>query len=153
WEDAFETLKRQLNEYDQFVRTQVLPKARTDFRLPPELYAINMENVGVDYPIDQLTQMAHEQFADIQRQMQEIAARVAKEHGWDASDYREVIRKLKQEQLGGDTILPHYQKRLSEIEDIIRANHLVTLPSRPAIIRLASPAETAQVPAPHMKPP
>ncbi|HZU24868.1 MAG TPA: DUF885 domain-containing protein [Bryobacteraceae bacterium] len=153
YEDAYAKLKDQLAQYDEFVRTKVLPRARTDFRLPPDLYAINLENVGVDYPIDQLVSMAHQQFGDIQNQMQQVAARVAKERGWNSSDYRDVIRRLKLEQLTGDTILPHYQKRLAEIEDIIRANHLVTLPTRPAIIRLATAAETAQQPAPHMVPP
>jgi uncharacterized protein (DUF885 family) len=60
---------------------------------------------------------------------------------------------LKKEQLGPTEIMPHYRKRLAEIEDIVRKNHLVTLPSRPAIIRLASAAETARQPAPHMLPP
>src|SRR5262249_25114998 len=44
-------------------------------------------------------------------------------------------------------------KRLQEIEKIIVANNLVTLPQRPAIIRLATAAETAQQPAPHMDAP
>jgi len=153
WQDAYGELKQQLADYDQFVRAEVLPKSRTDFRLPPELYAINLDNVGVDYPINQLAGMAHQQFTDVQNQMQQIAARIAKERGWPNSDYRDVIRRLKQDQLTSDTILPHYQKRLAEIEEIIRVNHLVTLPDRPAIIRLATPAETAQQPAPHMIPP
>jgi uncharacterized protein (DUF885 family) len=42
---------------------------------------------------------------------------------------------------------------LEAIEQIIVANSLVTLPDRPAIIRLATAAETARQPAPHMKPP
>lgn len=42
---------------------------------------------------------------------------------------------------------------MHEIEKIIAAKNLVTLPGRPAIIRLATPAETAQQPAPHMTPP
>src|SRR6185437_9734136 len=46
-----------------------------------------------------------------------------------------------------------YKKNLAAIEDIIRQHHLVTLPNRPAIIRLATAAETAQQPAPHMVPP
>ena len=64
-----------------------------------------------------------------------------------------MIRELKKDQIPGDQVLPHYQKRLAEIEDIIRREHLVTLPDRPAIIRLATAAETAQQPAPHMQPP
>ncbi|HEV2286663.1 MAG TPA: DUF885 family protein, partial [Steroidobacteraceae bacterium] len=43
--------------------------------------------------------------------------------------------------------------RLHQIERIIVAQNLVTLPDRPAIIRLATAAETAQQPAPHMSPP
>ena len=35
----------------------------------------------------------------------------------------------------------------------MRTNHLLTLPARPAIIRLASAAETARQPAPHLAPP
>jgi uncharacterized protein (DUF885 family) len=64
-----------------------------------------------------------------------------------------VIHELKKDQITGDQILPFYQKRLADIEDIIRKQHIVTLPERQASIRLASDAETAQTPAPHMVPP
>jgi uncharacterized protein (DUF885 family) len=60
---------------------------------------------------------------------------------------------LKKKQITGDAILPFYERRLHEIEQIITAKNLVTLPRRPAIIRLATAAETAQTPAPHMTPP
>src|SRR5581483_10182433 len=56
-------------------------------------------------------------------------------------------------QITGEAILPFYEKRLHEIEKIIREQHLVTLPNRPCIIRIATAAETAQEPAPHMSPP
>ncbi len=49
--------------------------------------------------------------------------------------------------------MPFYENRLHEIEKIIAAKNLVTLPDRPAIIRLATAAETVQTPAPHMVPP
>ena len=39
YEQDFALLKTQLAAYDAFVRQAVLPKARTDFRLPPEVYA------------------------------------------------------------------------------------------------------------------
>jgi uncharacterized protein (DUF885 family) len=82
-----------------------------------------------------------------------LAAQVAKEHGWTSTDYRNVIRELKKTQITGDAILPFYKARLKAIEDILVAQHLITLPDRPAIIRLATAAETAQQPAPHMVPP
>jgi len=153
YQDAFTKLKEQLASYDEFVRTDVLPKAREDFRLPPELYTISLENYGIDYGPDELTRLAHQTFSDLQSQMQSIAAKIAKERHLSSPDYRAVIAALKKDQIPGDQVLPHYQKRLAEIEGIIRREHLVTLPDRPAIIRLASAAETAQQPAPHMEPP
>ena len=153
YEPSYAKLKEQIADYDQFVRTEVMPKARTDFRLPSSLYAINLEQAGVDYAPEELVALAHRAFTEIQLDMKPIAARIAKQRGLPADDYRTVVRALKKEQLGGAEILPHYEKRLAEIEAIIRREHLVTLPERPAIIRLASAAETAQQPAPHMKPP
>ena len=79
--------------------------------------------------------------------------RSAREQGNPKADYRTVIRELKKKQLVGDAILPHYQARLKELEAIITEQSLVTLPSRPARIRIASAAESAQQPAPNMRPP
>lgn len=153
YRDAFTKLKEQLAAYDDFVRREVLPKARADFRLPPELYTISLANYGIDYTPDELTRLAHQTFSQLQSEMQSIAAKIAKERHLPSPDYRDVMVALKKDQIPGDQVLPHYQKRLAEIEGIIRREHLVTLPDRPAIIRLASAAETAQVPAPHMVPP
>jgi hypothetical protein len=153
YEIPYAKLKEQLASYDDFVRKEVLPRTRPDFRLPPAIYAIGRERYGVDYPVDELERMAHQSFTEIQTQMQDLAKKVAAERGFKATDYRAVIAELKKEQIPGDQVLTHYQHRLAEIEDVIRANHLVTLPSRPAIIKIATAAETAQQPAPHMEPP
>jgi len=135
------------------VKNEILPKARTDFREPPELYALNLEGYGIDIPPAELAAVAHKAFAEYQGEMQTIAAQIAKKNGWPSSDYRAVIKKLKENQLVGDAILPFYQQRLKDIEGIIAKQRLVTLPDRPARIRIGSPAESAQQPAPHMIPP
>src|SRR5579863_4637985 len=119
WEEPYAKLKKQLTAYDDWVRSDILPKARTDFRQPPELYALGLENYGIDIPPAQLAGMAHKAFDEYQAEMQTVAAQIAKNRGWSNSDYREVIRKLKEEQLVGDSILPFYEKRLGEIEKII----------------------------------
>lgn len=150
---TYDRLKEQLTAYDDFLKRDVLPRGREDFRLPPELYAFGLENRGIDIPAEQLTQMAHEAFRNLQREIEPIASAVAKSRGYATTGYREVIRNLKKEQLIGDAILPHYQQRLAQIEEIVRREHLVTLPARPALIRLGTPAENAANPAPHMVPP
>jgi hypothetical protein len=153
WEEPFAKLKTELTDYDSWVKTELLPKARTDFRLPPEEYALNLEGYGIDIPIAQLAQMAHHEFKVYQAQMQIIATQIAQQRGWPDKDYRSVSRRLKQNQLTGDSILPFYKKRLAEIEAIIVKENLVSLPDRPARIRIATPAESAEQPAPHMQPP
>ena len=153
WEPAYEMLKVQLGDYDAWVRATILPKARTDFRLPPEKYALQFEGYGIDIPPAQIAKMAHAAFVQYQNEMAPLAVQVAKAHGFPSSDYRAVIAELKKKQISGEAILPFYDNRLHEIEKIIVAKNLVTLPDRPAIIRLATPAETAQQPAPHMTPP
>jgi uncharacterized protein (DUF885 family) len=153
WQEPLDKLKTQLAVYDAWTKANLVPKARTDFRIPAEEYAINLEGYGIDIPPDQLAAMAHQAFGQIQAEMQTIATQIAKQRNLPSSDYRDVIHELKKQQLVGDAILPFYENRLKQIEQIIRDKQLVTLPDRPAKIRIASAAETAQQPAPHMQPP
>ena len=153
WQQPFARLKSELTDYDAWLRANVLPKARTDLRLPPEEYALALEGYGIDIPPARIAELAHSAFRQIQSQMAPIAAQIATTRGLPSNDYRAVITELKKAQITGEAILPFYEKRLHEIEQIIRERHLVTLPDRPCIIRIATPAETAQEPAPHMVPP
>ena len=118
------------------------------------MYAFGLKaNYGVDIAPAELARIAHAGYAEIQARMQPIAARVAQQRGFPDPDYRAVIRQLKKEQVVGEAILPLYQETLRKLEEIIRRERLVTLPERPARIRLATPAESAQQPAPNMRPP
>jgi hypothetical protein len=153
WQEPFGKLKTQLTDYDAWVRATVLPQARTDFRLPPEEYALALLDYGIDIPPGQVATMAHQAFTEIQGEMQSIALKIAQQRNLPSSDYRDVIRELKKQQLVGDAILPFYEGRLKQIEKIIVEQQLVSLPERPAKIRIATAAETAQQPAPHMEPP
>jgi Bacterial protein of unknown function (DUF885) len=150
WEEPYAKLKAELEDYDAWVKSDLLPKARTDFRVPPEEYALDLEGYGIDIPIARLEQEAHHEFKVYQAEMQVIAGQVAAQHGWKETDYRSVCRRLKRDQISGDAVLPFYKKRLGEIEQIITRQQLVTLPDRPARIRLATAAESSSQPAPHM---
>jgi hypothetical protein len=153
WSDSYAKLKAELTDYDAWVRANILPKARTDFRLPPEKYVLKFEEYGVDIPPARIAAMAHTAFGQYQAEMAPLAAQIAKANGYSSADYRSVVAELKKKQITGEAILPFFENRLHEIEKIIVAKNLVSLPDRAAIIRLASAAETAQQPAPHMVPP
>jgi Bacterial protein of unknown function (DUF885) len=155
WEAPFAALRTQLEAYDAFVTRELLPRARTDHRLPAEVYAFNLHRVGVDIPPAELAAHAHAAFDEIAAEMQRLAPQVAAAKGFASNDYREVVRMLKREQIvgGADAIVAFYRARLAQIETIVRREQLVTLPEREARIRVASLAESAEMPVAHMNPP
>ncbi|HEY5641785.1 MAG TPA: DUF885 domain-containing protein [Woeseiaceae bacterium] len=154
WEAPYETLAGQLREYGEWVRAEVLPRSRNDYRLPAVLYENALRNWGVDASPEMLIEQATKGYLDIRNEMEALAPLVAREKGYDTTDYREVIALLKRDgAMDGDKLLDHYHAVLREIETIIRRERLVTLPERDAGIRIATAAETAAQPAPHLDPP
>lgn len=152
-EQSRRRLQRQCEAYKAFLKESVLPRARSDFRLPQELYAFRLRQFGVDFAPDTLAARGRASWMEIRQQMMSLAPLVAREAGLDVVDYRAVLGALKQRQLAGDTIVPFYEKRLADIEAIVRRERIVTLPPRPARIRLASAAESAAISAPFLEPP
>ncbi len=153
YEQPYAKLKEQAAAYEQFVRKEILPRTRTDFRQPAELYAYNLRTLGIDMPVEELVSRAEVSFREIQNEMQALAPLVAKQHDLTVTDYRAVLGELKKNQIAGEAILPLYQQRIKDMEEIIRREHIVTLPDRPMKVRLASEAESAAIPAPNMRPP
>lgn len=153
WESRFDTLEKQLTAYNARLKTEMLPRARSDHRLPPEVYADNLKNFGVDIAPQEMISKALTSFAEIRNQMQITSNLIAKERGFKDADYRAVMAELKKQQIPLDAVMPLYAERLAAIESAVREQHIVTLPARRAVIRLASMAENAAQPAPHMSPP
>jgi uncharacterized protein (DUF885 family) len=150
---ALDALDAQLKDYDAWVHSTIVPRQRDDFRLPEPLYAYNLKQVGIDIPPEELIKQAELEFVELRSTMQMIAPIVAKDEGIQATDYRDVLKALKTQQLGKDDVVPWYHEVIGKIQDIIRREHIITLPQREMQMRLASEAETASTPAPHMDPP
>jgi hypothetical protein len=152
-EDALNAFEKQMGEYDGWVKSTVLPHARTDFRLPEPVYANNLKDVGIDISPKELIKKAELEFMETQNEMEILAPYVAKAEGINATGYRDVIKALKKDQLDRNSIEPYYHQVIGKIEDIIREQNLVSLPARQMQMRVASEAESASQPAPHMDPP
>lgn len=153
-EDAMKKLDQQLKDYNAWVRKTVLPRARTDFRLPEPMYAYNLEQVGLDIAPRDLIGRAQLEFMETTYALQMLAPVVAKAEGLPNGDYRDVLKALKKKkQLAKDKVEPTYHAVLGKIEDTIRTQRIVELPKRQMAMRLASEAENARTPAPHMDPP
>ena len=150
YEKDFKTLSVQLTDYAKWVRATVVPRARPTNRLPPEIYADNLKNFGVDMEPQALIDRALFVYASTRDEMQALAAQIAAQRGLKSSDYHEVIRELKKAKIPNDKLLSVYTERLASLEKIARDQHLITIPQRKAVIRLATDAESAATPAPHM---
>jgi hypothetical protein len=154
YEPALAKLGEQMDAYDAWLKAEILPRSRNDARLPPELYSVYLKNFGVNDPPEAVLRAALISFGEIRNEMNALAPLIAKAHKLPAnSDYRAVLRALKKQQLKNADILPLYMQRLAALEDITRRERVVTIPQRKAKIRLASEAESAMQPAPHMDAP
>ena len=151
WEETYATLATQMREYNDWVRAEIIPRARENYRLPAVMYADALKNWGVDASPEELIEQATKGYMDIRNEMEALAPLIAKEKGYDTSDYREIIALLKRDgAIDGDKMLDHYHAILRDIEEIIVREKIISLPERDAGIRIASAAETAVQPAPHL---
>lgn len=152
-EEALDLMERQLRDYAEWERTTVLPAAREDFRLPPELYAYRLKTVGIDLPPEELISRARRGFYETRAQMQALAPLVAAKFGFAATDYPSVIAELKKAKIPQDRMEAHYAEVLGELQQIVARERVVSLPDYPVLMRLGTEAENAASPAPHMRPP
>jgi uncharacterized protein (DUF885 family) len=170
WQKDLKALRAQFDEYGKWVSATVLPRARKTNQLPAELYADALKRYGVQMEPREIMARALASYQQTRSEMQPLARRIAEERKWTktaaqgcanaagagcagAADYRDVIRELKKQRIPDDQLLTFYTKRLEQIEAIIGRENLVTLPNRKAVIRLATLAESAAGPAPHIDPP
>ncbi len=151
WQEPYEALASQLRDYNQWIVDELLPRSRDDYRLPPVMYEDALRNWGVDAAPEQLIQQATQGYMDIRNEMVALAPLVAREKGYASTDYRDVIRNLKDDgAIDGDKLLDYYQGVLKQIEDFIVRERIISLPERNAGIRIATAAETAAQPAAHL---
>jgi hypothetical protein len=153
WQKDMQALRKQFGEYSQWVNQTVMPRARNNSQLPAQLYADNLKRFGVQMDPREIMARALASYQQTRSEIEPLARRIAADHKWQKTDYRSVIQELKKQRIADDQLLKLYTGRLEQIEAIIRQQNLVTLPNRKAAIRLATLAESAASPAPHIDPP
>jgi len=150
YEEDLALLQEQLTAYNAWVEETILPNTRENAALPRELYELELKNYGVDDSPEALIKTGQVGFMNIRNEMMALAPLVAKQKGYDTNNYREVIRLLKKEQVHGDELMASYREVMAEIDLIIERESLISLPDEPARVRMATAAETAQVPSAHL---
>jgi len=151
--EALDAMERQFTEYGEWERATVLPAARDDFRLPPEIYAFRLKAYGIDLPPEELIARARRSFYEVRQQIDALAPLVAQKLGLAATDYPSVLAELKKQRIPPERMEEHYAGILDQLQQIATRERIVTLPDYPVNMRLGSEAENAASPAPHMQPP
>ena len=152
-EEALAKLDQQMKDYDAWVRSTILPRARTDFRLPEPLYAYSLKQVGLDIAPRALIKQAMLEFMETRSAIEVLAPTVDRAEGIQATDYQGVLKALKKKQLDKASVELTYHRIIGQIEETIVKQGIVDLPRRKMVMRMASEAENAQIPAPHMDAP
>jgi hypothetical protein len=148
FEPGLRELRRQVSEYNAFVRKMLLPRARQSFALPRELYVEKLRSYGIDEAPEQLISKGRRAFASLRPQVQAMADRVALEHSFTPAPFQEVVADLRSNQIQDSGVLHFYRERAQRIDTILRRSEIVPMPPFPLTIRLATAAETATIPAP-----
>lgn len=152
-EKALDAMEQQFTEYGEWTRTTVLPASRDTARLPEELYALNLRQVGIEQDPRGLMSEARRGFYELRAQMEALAPQIAQKYGWQETDMTSVMARLKQMTVPEDKIEDFYREVNRKLEEEIRRNDIVSLPDSQLQMRVASQAESAAQPAPHMRPP
>lgn len=150
YQEDLAILSGQLTAYNEWVKETILPNTRSDAALPRELYELQLRNYGVDDSPEALIKTGQIAFVNIRNEMMALAPLVAAQEGLDTRDYRAVIQHLKQDQVHGDQLLARYSEIMAELDVIIERENLLSLPDEPARMRMATEAETAQIPSAHL---
>ena len=152
-EEALDAMEIQFTDYGEWTRATVLPEARDTARLPEELYALNLRNVGIDMEPREAMSQARRGFYEIRAQMEALAPQIAEKNGWPKTDMAGVMKRLKQQTIPNGEIEEFYRGINRQLEEQVRTNDIVSLPDTELQMRVASEAESAAQPAPHMRPP
>ncbi len=150
-ERAFRAMRRQLADHDVFLRREILPRCRDDFRLPPEVYTARLLRHGVELSVAELGGRAEASFDERRRQLDPLATRLAAERGWPDGSLQAVVRRLEEDRIDPARLLDHYRRRYRQLEQLVRRTDFLTLPRRRPRIRFAGEAESEVVPFPHFR--
>ncbi len=154
WKEDYATFKKQMASYDNWVRTVLLPMARKDHKLPPEIYALALNRMGNRLTPTENRDVARKAFALGLVEYRNLAAQIAKRDGLKDSSPKAVLTHLKKNvETNADKIRDRYLQANAELSADIVKRDLVSLPLIPLRVRVASEAESRVQPVPHLNTP
>jgi uncharacterized protein (DUF885 family) len=114
-----------LRDYEQWVKTDVLPRSNGDFKLGAETYSKKLQyDEMVGTPLPELLEIA---YADLHKNQAEFA-QIAKEVDPDKTP-KEVLAELAADHPAPDKLLPAFHDSFDSEIGFINSHHIITIPS------------------------
>jgi uncharacterized protein (DUF885 family) len=114
-----------LRDYEKFLRADVLPRSRGDFRLGPENYAKKLAfEEMVDIPLDRLLQIGYDDLRANQKKFRETAARINPK-----KSPQQILDDLQKDHPAPGTLLDSFREVTARLREFIVEKHIVHVPS------------------------
>ncbi len=114
-----------LQDYEKYLKTDLLPRSNGDFRLGAEKYAKKLlYEEMVDIPLDRLLQIGYDDLRANQKRFRETAAVIDK-----SKTPQQVLADLEKDHPTPDKLLDAFRNTLTGLRDFVIAHKIVDIPS------------------------
>jgi hypothetical protein len=150
WADDFQQLQEQDESFKKYIKEAFLPFVGKKYPHLEDVFNFKLKKLGVDIPVDQLIQMAKEDYRKTFLEFKRRGRELAKKHHLKNSNHLEVIRFLMSRSYDSqENLLLAFEKMNDLLFKIIQEHDLISIKVPPKFIfRFASEAEVQSTPAP-----
>jgi uncharacterized protein (DUF885 family) len=122
---ANDAVIKALGDYQNYLKTDVLPRSNGDFRMGAETYAKKLlYEEMVDIPLDRLLEIGYADLHANQQKYRETALRIDK-----TKTPQQILAQAVKDHPAPDQLLQTFRNTLGGLRDFISSRHLVTIPS------------------------
>ena len=115
----------ELKRYENFVKADLLPISKGDFRLGAENYRKKLlYEEMVDIPLDRLLQIGYDDLHRNQQEFKEVAGKIDPKR-----TPQQILEELEKDHPAPNQLLQTFRGTLGGIKSYIEAHHIVTIPS------------------------
>ena len=122
---ANDAVIKALTEYQNYLKTDMLPRSNGDFRLGADTYAKKLlYEEMVDIPLDRLLEIGYADLHRNQQRYRETALLIDK-----TKTPQQILAEAVKDHPAPDQLLQTFRNTLGGLRDFITSHHLVTIPS------------------------
>jgi hypothetical protein len=115
----------ELQRYQDFLKNDLLPISKGDFRIGPELYSKKLRyDDMVEIPLDRLLQIGYDDLHKNQAELKRVAALID-----PGKTPEQVLSGLEHDHPRSDQLLQNFRASFSSLTGFIQQKHIITIPS------------------------